>query len=112
MANSWTVLNSGSGSGGGGGQIGPFQRTLLLKNLEPKTDASDHCTVFANPGNPLRLRRVLLVLRKSITSDLVIRLNYIKPSGEIVMMGDFTLPHTQTPFSPAKVYTSGFYESA
>lgn len=67
MANpTWIVKRAGSGGGPGIGH-----RTLLLKDTTPGDNIADHVTAYM-AGTA---RRIVGVLRKAITSDLVVRVN-------------------------------------
>src|SRR5580693_4493109 len=55
--------------------LGPvYERTISLKDLTPGNDIAPHLTIFAaNTGVPQAFTGVL---RKAITADLVVRVNY------------------------------------
>ena len=58
-------------SGGALGVGGPFVRTLLLKDTTVKNDVADHVPIFV-AGTAVR---IVGVLRRLITVDLVVRVN-------------------------------------
>lgn len=73
-----------------------FQRTLLLKDLTPGNDIADHVTVYAD-GTATRL---VSVLRKEITDDLVVRVN--KNGDPLVTL---TIPYTTAVDTPVETTT-------
>ena len=68
MAQQWIVKRSGAGG------TGVLHRTLLVKDATVGNDIADHVTAYAG-GNATRL---VGVLRKVITADLVVR---VKKNG-------------------------------
>ena len=77
------------------GQVGPFQRTILLKDTAAGNDIADHVTVYGTLyGKSNTVYLVTGVLRKSITADLTLRVNV---NGAEV--GTFTIPLATTPDS-------------
>lgn len=77
---------------GGTGVKGPFQRTLLLKDVAIGNDIADHVPVWGAAGT---ITKVTGVLRKAITSDLTLR---IKVAG--ATLGTFTIPHATAVDTP------------
>ena len=75
-----------------GAPAGPFQRTLLLKNLMAGYDIADHVTCYGPiPGATHTALLVTGVLRKAILSDLTVRINNVSPDGTVVV-GTYTIP--------------------
>ena len=75
-------LDTGSG---GGGAKGPYIRTLLIKDATVGNDIADHVPIFVT-GTAVR---VIGVLRKTITTDLTVR---VKLTG--VALITLTIPRT------------------
>lgn len=80
----------------------PLQRTLLLKDTTVGNDIADHVVVYG-PGGPYTAQNVWGVLRKTITSDLTVRINATF-GGTTTSLGTFTIPHTLA-VNVAVVYT-------
>lgn len=77
------------------GQVGPFQRTILLKDTTVGDDIADHVTVYGTlNGKTNTVYLVTGVLRKSITADLTLR---VKVNGSLI--GSFTIPLATAPDS-------------
>ena len=55
----------------GGGAVGPYIRTLLLKDTTAGNDIADHVPIWVKG----KAARVIAILRKTISSDLIVRIN-------------------------------------
>lgn len=95
----------------GAAGLGPFTRTLLLKDTTEGNDIADHTTVYADGIGT----RIVGVLRRAIIADLQVRLNkdgtaiitlnipYLTPIDTPVESSAFT--STPMPFTDGEVLT-------
>jgi hypothetical protein len=88
----WIVKRAGAGGGGPG--VG--HRTLLLKDTTVGDNIADHVTAYMSGT----AQRIVGVLRKAITSDLVVRVN--RNSNELVTI---TIPLATAIDTPVEVTT-------
>lgn len=90
------------------GAAGPFQRTLLVRNTAVANDVADHLTCWG-PSAAHTVVMVRAVLRKTITSDLTVRINSVN-AGVTSVIGTFTIPLATAIDTP--VDFSGFTTSS